>query len=131
MTEITSYALVVIRKYRIPLFTKFAILKLKIDLFSVLMIFHKKCSALDPIYTGRKLNVNKTFRRRLVNVLCKFNLRPVSRGEVICCPFRRALFTYFTIINKMCKTAFSTKFRAVELKADACSFFVIFISVNQ
>ena len=35
----SSYAPVVIRKYRIPLFTKFAIVKLKIDLFSVSMIF--------------------------------------------------------------------------------------------
>ena len=34
--------------------------------------------------TGRKLNVHKTFRRRpgrLLNVLCKFNLRPVSTGK--------------------------------------------------
>ena len=33
--------------------------------------------------TGRKLNVHKTFRRhpgRLLNVLCTFNLRPVSTG---------------------------------------------------
>ena len=33
--------------------------------------------------TGRKLNVHKTFRRRpvrLLNVLCTFNLRPVSMG---------------------------------------------------
>ena len=36
-----------------------------------------------PIDTGRKLNVHKTFRRRperLLNVLCTFNLRPVSTG---------------------------------------------------
>ena len=34
-----------------------------------------------PVDTGRKLNVHKTFRRRpkcLLNVLCAFNLRPVS-----------------------------------------------------
>ena len=34
--------------------------------------------------TGRNLNVHKTFRRRpgcLLNVLCTFNLRPVSMGE--------------------------------------------------
>ena len=37
----SSYAPVVVRKYRIPLFTKFAIVKLKIDLFSVSMIFLK------------------------------------------------------------------------------------------
>ena len=71
----SSYVLKVIRKYRTPLFTKFAIVKLKIDLFSVSMIFLKKCSALNPVYTGRKLNVNKT------------------TGEVVCCLFRRALFT--------------------------------------
>ena len=41
---------------------------------------------LDPVDTGRKLNVHKTFRRRpgrLLNVLCMFNLRPVSTGESI------------------------------------------------
>ena len=36
-----TYAPVVTRKYRIPLLTKFVILKLKIDLFSVTMIFLK------------------------------------------------------------------------------------------
>ena len=39
-----------------------------------------------PVDTGRKLNVHKTFRRRpgrLLNVLCTFNLRPVSTGTVI------------------------------------------------
>ena len=40
----------------------------------------------DPADTGRKLNVHKTFRRRsgrLLNVLCTFNLRPVSTGELL------------------------------------------------
>ena len=35
----------------------------------------------SPVDTGRKLNVPKKFRRlpeRLLNVLCKFNLRPLS-----------------------------------------------------
>ena len=35
------------------------------------------------VETGRKLNVRKTLRRRpgrLLNVLCTFNLRPVSTG---------------------------------------------------
>ena len=38
----------------------------------------------SPVDTGRKLNVHKTFRRRpggLLNVLCTFNLRPVSTGS--------------------------------------------------
>ena len=36
-----------------------------------------------PVDTGRKLNVDKTFRRRpgrLLNVLCTFNLRPAYTG---------------------------------------------------
>ena len=37
----SRYAPMVVRKYRILLFTKFAILKLKIDLFSVSLIFLK------------------------------------------------------------------------------------------
>ena len=38
-----------------------------------------------PVYTERKLNVHKTFRRRpelLLSVLCTFYLRPVSMGIV-------------------------------------------------
>ena len=37
----------------------------------------------NPIDAGRKLNIHKTFRRRpgrLLNVLCTFNVRPVSTG---------------------------------------------------
>ena len=37
-----------------------------------------------PVDTGRKLSVHKTFRRRperLLNVLCTFNLRPMSTGQ--------------------------------------------------
>ena len=37
----------------------------------------------NPVDTGRKLNVHKTFRRRLLNVLCTFNLRPVSTGKIV------------------------------------------------
>ena len=42
-------------------------------------------AAFNPVDTGRKLNVHKMFRRRLerlLNVLCTFNLRPVSTGKV-------------------------------------------------
>ena len=38
----------------------------------------------NPVDTGRKLNVHKMFRRRpgrLLNVLCTFNLCPVSTGK--------------------------------------------------
>ena len=41
---------------------------------------------LNPVDTGRKLNVHKTFRRRpgrLLNVLCTFNLRPVCTGNEV------------------------------------------------
>ena len=36
-----------------------------------------------PVDTGRRLNVHKTFRRRLLNVLSTFNLRPVSTGIIL------------------------------------------------
>ena len=39
-----------------------------------------------PVDTGRKQNVQKTFRRRpgrLLNVLCTFNLRPVPTGIIV------------------------------------------------
>ena len=39
-----------------------------------------------PVVTGRKLNVHKTFRRRpglLLNVLCTFDLLPVSTGTYL------------------------------------------------
>ena len=38
----------------------------------------------SPVDTGCKLNVHKTFRGRpgrLLNILCTFNLRPVSTGS--------------------------------------------------
>ena len=42
-------------------------------------------SVLYPVDTGRILNIHKTFRRRpgrFLNVLCTFNLRPVSTGYI-------------------------------------------------
>ena len=42
-------------------------------------------NSLNPLGTGSKLNVHKTFRRsprRLLNILCTFNLRPVSTGSI-------------------------------------------------
>ena len=42
---------------------------------------------MDPLGTGRKLNVHKTPRasseslERLLDILCTFNLYPVLRGE--------------------------------------------------
>ena len=47
-------------------------------------LFHILGHINKPVDTGRKLNVHKTFRRRpgrLLNVLCTFNLRPVSTGK--------------------------------------------------
>ena len=40
----------------------------------------------NPVETARKLNVHETLRRRpgrLLNVLCTFNLHPVSTGKVL------------------------------------------------
>ena len=49
-------------------------------------IFLKRQPDKDPVDTGRKLNVHKTFRRRsggLLNVLCTFSLHPVPMGNII------------------------------------------------
>ena len=57
--------------------------------------------------TERKLNVHKTFRRppgRLLNVLCTFNLRPMSRGsagDIIFVYFIK-LQTYFIFSINLC-----------------------------
>ena len=47
------------------------------------MFLERSINETFPVDTGRKLNVHKTFRgrsRHLLNVLCTFNLRPVSTG---------------------------------------------------
>ena len=59
-----------------------------------------------PLDTGRKLNVHKTFRRRLgrlLNVLCTFNLRTVSTGQDYCS---------FINVHECCKWSKSIKFFA-------------------
>ena len=43
--------------------------------YIISMIFLKKCSALDPVDTGRTLNVLRTF-----------NFRPVSTGKLYLLP---------------------------------------------
>ena len=51
------------------------------------------------IDTGRKLNVHKTFRRRPghpLNVLCTFNLRPVSTRRIFYC--RKEITFHVTVI---------------------------------
>ena len=51
---------------------------------SCLVRLTKKSKCYKPVDIGRKLNVHKTFRRRperVLNVLCTFNLRPVSTGK--------------------------------------------------
>ena len=56
-----------------------------------------------PVDTGRKLNVHKTFRRRpgrLLNILCTFNLRPVSTGLFELSVIRKCLYpSYFSVFH--------------------------------
>ena len=54
----------------------------------------KKLSKTDPVDTGRKLNV---YIRCLLNVLCTFNLCPVSTGEA---DLKKAL-----LIKKACTSS--------------------------
>ena len=61
----------------------------------IVILFTPRSSRPDPVDTGRKLNVHKTFRRRpgrLLNALCTFNLRPVSTGEVF---YKKGILKYF------------------------------------
>ena len=57
-----------------------------------------------PVEIGRKLKVHKTFRSRpgrLLNILCTFNLRPVSTGLYFSKPCKNSnLWKYkFAFIN--------------------------------
>ena len=59
---------------------------------------------INSVDTGRKLNVHKMFRRRsgrLLNVLCSFNLRPVSTGNINHC--KNELFTYDSVLLRNIK----------------------------
>ena len=63
----------------------------------------KKLSNTDPVDTGRKLSVHKTFRRRagrLLNVICTFNLRPVSTGKA---DLKKALLIKKTCTSSLAK----------------------------
>ena len=56
-----------------------------------------------PVDTGHKLNVHKTFRRRLrrfLNVLCTFNLRPVPTELVDICDMRSSISYFDQILGK-------------------------------
>ena len=69
-------------------------------------ILENQTSVTDPVDTGCKLNVHKTFRKRpgLLNVLCTFNLRPVSAGDIFT---DRNNWDYK--LNKMIKKKLQTK----------------------
>ena len=67
---------------------------------------------------------------KLKNVFSRFSLS-YSALKVLSYVFRGALFIQSRKIKKKCKTAFSAKFRAMKLKARACSVFLVFISINQ
>ena len=56
-----------------------------------------------PVDTGRKLNEHKTFRRRpgrLLNVLCTFNLRPVSTGLLWIVLLKKKKKNNFAVLEK-------------------------------
>ena len=68
-----------------------------------------------PVDTGRKLNVRKTLRRRpgrLLNVLCAFNLRPVSTGtELTSINNEDIVYTLLNIFKYRCNTKETNKKR--------------------
>ena len=76
----------------ISLFTRIEIIVTFLGLFN----------SITPVDTGRKLNVHKTFRRRpgrLLNVLCTFNLRPVSTGTWLQISSRINKIVYIAILK--------------------------------
>ena len=73
----------------------------------------------NPVDTGHILNVHKTFRRRperLLNVLCTFNLRPVSTGK--------------KSLGNVCVTLSSEIFRVVVLQTKKLFQFLL-LTVNS
>ena len=63
-----------------------------------------KGKRVNPVDTGRKLNVHEAFRKRpgrLLKVLCTFNLGPVSTGKEtfseLCQTFLQKQLTSFTL----------------------------------
>ena len=56
-----------------------------------------------PVDTGRKMNVHKTYRTRpgrLLNVLCTFNVRPVSTGRRFAGNFPKSAMQQFLRITQ-------------------------------
>ena len=84
-------------------------------LFSYVPVVIRKCR----ITLLNKFAITKTFPLRL------------SAWKDTSCLFRRARFIQHSIFKRMCKTAFSTMFRAMKLNTDVCGVFLIFISINQ
>ena len=72
------------------------LLKLKANLYCNQGILVYFLSVIyKPADTGHKLNVHKKFRKRpgrLLNVLCTFNLRPVSTGNIQFLPISSGFF---------------------------------------
>ena len=70
-----------------------------------LFLFHEMYQfACFPVVTGRKLNAHKPFRRRpgrYLNLLCTFNLHPVSTGLNLNCSnvYHNFIRKYLTQIN--------------------------------
>ena len=84
---------------------------------------------IDPVDIGRKLNLYKTFRRRprcLLKVLCIFNLRPVSTGDLFCS------LHYFQIAIDLVITFFSYSVQQhSERHWSATNFYKALIKIMQ
>ena len=105
--------------------------------WGIVILFTPRSSRPDPVDTGRKLNVHKTFRRRpgrLLNALCTFNLRPVSTGEVF---YKKGILKYFArftgkqlcrnfFFNKVAGLRVVTLLKETPIKVFSCKFYEIF-----
>ena len=75
-----------------------------------------------PVDTGRKLNVYTMFRRhpgRLLNVLCTFNLLPVSAALLA---FKLTVFTYGSVKNLVTTTSFNQFNSFKTIRGGSCTY---------
>ena len=93
---------------------------------SITLCIKKSASPSFPVDTGRKFNVGKTLRSRsgdLLNVLCTFNLPPVSpdlKRDVLV--FVKYLYFYFYLQTVQLKKKF-----LYFSKAETSKNFLIFV----
>ena len=74
----------------------------------------------NVVDTGRKLNARKTIRRRLLNVLCTFNLRPVSAGKDNATVTKLISGNFVTLQNTLLSLMIKSSLDSLLVKVTIC-----------